>query len=144
MSLAFAITADYPLPEVSQLRYCEMERNGIRIGMDMGLVVSSEAYYSVDFPEFQARLTQPCQYSLEFLENEEGIRELQDYLRKYGRPGTTVELWGVWLGDEISPFSPPRWEVGLEDLNTDVLKFLSDTPCLVNGKKAACVAIEID
>ena len=144
MSLSFTLTADDPLLETDQRFYQELTENGVTIGMEVCFAVEKAPYYSPDLPEIAARVTQAYRYGLEFAENEDSLCRMRDYLRKTGRAGGAVEIWAIWLGGEISPFTPPRWEVSLEELELDMLRWLSREPCRPDSKTmAACLVIHL-
>ncbi len=41
----------------------------------------------------------PFQYELALEDTPQGARQLRDYLRKHGQPGSAVQLWNLWVGD---------------------------------------------
>ena len=55
---------------------------------------------------------------------QEDAAELRAYLAKHLRPGETVELWNLWVGD--GPARPRRFSGALGDVELDTLKQLEE------------------
>ena len=67
----------------------------------------------------------PCRYELDLRATQEDAAELRAYLAKHLRPGETVELWNLWVGD--GPARPRRLSGTLGDVELDTLKQLEET-----------------
>lgn len=66
----------------------------------------------------------PCRYELDLRATQEDAAELRAYLAKHLRPGETVELWNLWVGD--GPARPRRFSGALGDVELDTLKQLEE------------------
>ncbi len=74
----------------------------------------------------------PFRYELELEETSAGAQALRDYLHSHCSPGTTVQLWNLWVGDaNVRPF---RLAGPLDALDGDTLQQLRE-------KEQTCLTI---
>ena len=116
MSAVTLLCADRPLPLYeSGVRRVETSSHGgytVRIEAS-GFSVGEHTYYR-EAVEDLCLTMKPCRYEL----------ELRAYLAKHLRPGETVELWNLWVGD--GPARPRRFSGALGDVELDTLKQLEE------------------
>ena len=117
MSAVTLLCADRPLPLYeSGVRRVETSSHGgytVRIEAS-GFSVGEHTYYR-EAVEDLCLTMKPCQ---------EDAAELRAYLAKHLRPGETVELWNLWVGD--GPARPRRFSGALGDVELDTLKQLEE------------------
>ena len=97
MSRVVLLCADHPLP---------LYGSGVRRVRTVGSVTVETDGFSVQEHKYYRGAVEdlglamkPCQYELDLDATEEDARQLRDYLTRYGRPGESVELWNLWVGD---------------------------------------------
>ena len=116
MSAVTLLCADRPLPLYeSGVRRVETSSHGgytVRIEAS-GFSVGEHTYYR-EAVEDLCLTMKPCRYE----------PELRAYLAKHLRPGETVELWNLWVGD--GPARPRRFSGALGDVELDTLKQLEE------------------
>lgn len=126
MSAVTLLCADRPLPLYeSGVRRVETSSHGgytVRIEAS-GFSVGEHTYYR-EAVEDLCLTMKPCRYELDLRATQEDAAELRAYLAKHLRPGETVELWNLWVGD--GPARPRRFSGALGDVELDTLKQLEE------------------
>ena len=101
MSAVTLLCADRPLPLYeSGVRRVETSSYGgytVRIEAS-GFSVGEHTYYREAVEDLYLTM-KPCRYQLDLRATQEDAAELRAYLAKHLRPGETVELWNLWVGD---------------------------------------------
>ncbi|MFQ7452477.1 MAG: hypothetical protein ACLRNQ_14995 [Flavonifractor plautii] len=122
MSAVTLLCADRPLPLYdSGIRRVETSSHGgytVRIEAS-GFSVGEHTYYREAVEDLYLTM-KPCRYELDLRATQEDAAELRAYLAKHLRPGETVELWNLWVGD--GPARPRRFSGTLGDVELDTLK----------------------
>lgn len=113
MSAVTLLCADRPLPLYeSGVRRVETSSYGgytVRIEAS-GFSVGEHTYYR-EAVEDRYLTMKPCRYQLDLRATQEDAAELRAYLAKHLRPGETVELWNLWVGND--PARPRRFSGAL-------------------------------
>ena len=126
MSAVTLLCADRPLPLYdSGIRQVETSSHGgytVRIEAS-GFSVGEHTYYQEAVEDLGLTM-KPCRYELDLRATQEDAAELRAYLAKHLRPGETVELWNLWVGD--GPARPRRFSGALGDVELDTLKQLEE------------------
>ena len=136
MSAVTLLCADRPLPLYdSGLRRTESSSHGgYTVSVETnGFSVQEHAYYREAVEELGLAL-KPYQYALSLRATAEDAAELRAYLAQNLRPGETVELWNLWVGD--APGRPRRFSGALGDLAADTLEQLEE-------RRQTCLTIRI-
>ena len=120
------LCADRPLPLYeSGVRRVETSSYGgytVRIEAS-GFSVGEHTYYREAVEDLYLTM-KPCRYQLDLRATQEDAAELRAYLAKHLRPGETVELWNLWVGND--PARPRRFSGALGDVELDTLKQLEE------------------
>ena len=123
MSAVTLLCADRPLPLYeSGVRRVETSSYGgytVRIEAS-GFSVGEHTYYREAVEDLYLTM-KPCRYQLDLRATQEDAAELRAYLAKHLRPGETVELWNLWVGND--PARPRRFSGALGD-NLRVLEWI--------------------
>ena len=126
MSAVTLLCADRPLPLYeSGVRRVETSPYGgytVRIEAS-GFSVGEHTYYREAVEDLYLTM-KPCRYQLDLRATQEDAAELRAYLAKHLRPGETVELWNLWVGND--PARPRRLSGALGDVELDTLKQLEE------------------
>lgn len=88
-----------------------------------GFSVGEHTYYREAVEDLYLTM-KPCRYQLDLRATQEDAAELRAYLAKHLRPGETVELWNLWVGND--PARPRRFSGALGDVELDTLKQLEE------------------
>ena len=116
MSYVMLVAADHPLP---------LYDSGIRRS---SASTAGGACVQVETPGFSI---QPHQYY-----REAEAEQLRAYLKRSCRPGETIELWNLWVGDDREE-KIARFQGRLGDLDREALEQLCDPPTQ-NGCPGQC------
>ena len=97
MSAVTLLCADHPLP-LYESGIRRTRTAGSATVESGGFSVQEHVYYREAVEELGLTM-KPCRYELELQAEESGAAALRAYLEKHLRPGETVELWSLWVGD---------------------------------------------
>ena len=114
MSLVRLLAIDRPLPAVNCQTWRKTMIGGTALGMERGFLIEPLVYYKNAVEEaaaLRALSMKPCRYEFSIEETPEDLARLCAYLRENCSPGSEVELWALWLGDEDR--RPPRFRGSL-------------------------------
>ena len=121
MSYVMLVAADHPLP---------LYDSGIRRS---SASTAGGACVQVETPGFSI---QPHQYYRDAVAAEAEAEQLRAYLKRSCRPGETIELWNLWVGDDREE-KIARFQGRLGDLDGEALEQLCDPPTQ-NGCPGQC------
>ena len=124
MSYVMLVAADHPLP---------LYDSGIRRS---SASTAGGACVQVETPGFSIQPHQYYRYELNVEAAEAEAEQLRAYLKRSCRPGETIELWNLWVGDDREE-KIARFQGRLGDLDREALEQLCDPPTQ-NGCPGQC------
>lgn len=134
MSFVHILAADTPLPlcDCSSVRTLALS-DQISVTAPFGFSLRSCTYYPHEMAHCH---TKACQYAMELVQDGQTLADLRAYLRTNLSPGSSVELWRIWLdGAPLRP-APPRYRGTLADLDEEAFSQLFEN-------RECCLTVEI-
>lgn len=103
MSRILLLAADQPLPlcdrQSERRTTVTVEGETFTIDYVGGFLVQEHDYYS-EAVDALGLTMKPHRYELELEPCEDDLKELLRYLRENLSPGSEIELWNLWVGDD--------------------------------------------
>lgn len=134
MSFVHILAADIPLPlcNRSSMRTIAASDQVSVTGLS-GFSLRPCTYYPHEMAHCHTR---PHQYAMWLEEDERTLADLRSYLYAHLSPGSSVELWHIWLdGAPLRP-APPRYHGTLAELDRDAFSQLFEN-------SECCLTVEI-
>ena len=121
MSRVYVLASDreLPLQDCQELR--TQESGGYSITLLQGFKVDRLDYYHQAVEELGYPM-KPFRYEFTLEKEEADLKNLQAYLTENFSQGESLELWSVWVHDDVNKKCPPRFRGRLKDLDMDALE----------------------
>ena len=129
MSYVMLVAADHPLPlyDSGIRRSSASTAGGACVQVETpGFSIQPHQYYR-DAVEALGLEMKLWQYELNVEAAEAEAEQLRAYLKRSCRPGETIELWNLWVGDDREE-KIARFQGRLGDLDREALEQLCDPP----------------
>ncbi|SCG82138.1 hypothetical protein DW1_0527 [Proteiniborus sp. DW1] len=101
MSIVHLLAYDFSLPEIDMRVFKEKIAGKSTIGFVQGFSVSN-CYWSKDDIEVSNFITGQYLYDVDLTEEDSCIENFKNYLFRYMKPNSEIELWSIWLGGDDS------------------------------------------
>lgn len=101
MSVIHLLAYDFPLPEVDMRQFKEGFVSKTTIGFLQGFSVIN-CYCSKDNVEVFNLITKKYCHDVGLTEEDSCIENFKNYLFKYMKPHTEIEIWSIYLGGDYS------------------------------------------
>ena len=138
MSYVMLVAADHPLPlyDSGIRRSSASTAGGACVQVETpGFSIQPHQYYR-DAVEALGLEMKLWQYELNVEAAEAEAEQLRAYLKRSCRPGETIELWNLWVGDDREE-KIARFQGRLGDLDREALEQLCEPPTQ-NGCPGQC------
>lgn len=145
MSRVLLLAADRPLPLCDRQRprrsTVTVKGKPYTVEYEGGFLVQEHVYY-VGAVEALNLAMKPCRYELELEPCEEDLHELLRYLRENLSPGSEIELWNLWVGnDDLGRV--PHLRGQLADFDQETLRQFLLPPHCDGGIGQCCMTVVI-
>ena len=136
MSYVMLVAADHPLPlyDSGIRRSSASTAGGACVQVETpGFSIQPHQYYR-DAVEALGLEMKLWQYELNVEAAEAEAEQLRAYLKRSCRPGETIELWNLWVGDDREE-KIARFQGRLGDLDREALRVVKALPDWIPGKQ---------
>lgn len=101
LSIAHLLAYEFPLPEIDMRVFKDKTVGKTTIGFVQGFSVSN-CYWSKNDIELSNFITRQYFYEVELTEEDSCIENFKNYLLRYMKPNSEIELWSIQLGGDYS------------------------------------------